>query len=318
MELHATVSETGGWSPADLTAQAGQPLRLRLISDDVVHGFAIGQSAAPPLDLPPGQVVETTLAFDRPGKYVYYCTRWCGPNHWRMRGTIEVAGALNPAPTEPLPLYLTLGLDLDAPHPAAVVPGDRPSAVRVAAYAPGPTGGAGAGGLLPADPPTTRLSDYSTISPSATWGALRADPALSALDDRALWDLIAFLWQSRTAPASLATGRALYAANCAACHGEAGAGDGVMAAPALRSDPQEGAGVAATPAMPAGHETQSPANFTDPATMLGASSALLEGKIIRGGMGTGMPYWGPIFTGAQTRALVDFLWAFQFEYEEQP
>ena len=30
--------------------------------------------------------------------------------------------------------------------------------------------------------------------------------------------------------------------------------------------------------------------------MLGASDAILEGKIIRGGMGTGMPYWGPIFT----------------------
>jgi len=26
--------------------------------------------------------------------------------------------------------------------------------------------------------------------------------------------------------------------------------------------------------------------------MLGASPALLHGKIVRGGMGTGMPYWG--------------------------
>jgi hypothetical protein len=40
--------------------------------------------------------------------------------------------------------------------------------------------------------------------------------------------------------------------------------------------------------------------------MLGASPALLQGKIIRGGMGTGMPYWGPIFTEAQTWALVDY------------
>ena len=33
--------------------------------------------------------------------------------------------------------------------------------------------------------------------------------------------------------------------------------------------------------------------------MLGASDAILEGKIMRGGMGTGMPYWGPIFTAEQ-------------------
>ncbi len=63
-----------------------------------------------------------------------------------------------------------------------------------------------------------------------------------------------------------------------------------------------------------GHNTKSPVNFTDSSQMLGASPALLQGKIIRGGMGTGMPYWGPIFTEEQTWALVDYLWTFQFEY----
>jgi hypothetical protein len=46
---------------------------------------------------------------------------------------------------------------------------------------------------------------------------------------------------------------------------------------------------------------------------LGRSSATLQGKIMRGGMGTGMPYWGPIFTEAQTWALVDVLWDFVFD-----
>ena len=57
---------------------------------------------------------------------------------------------------------------------------------------------------------------------------------------------------------------------------------------------------------------------TDTGAMLGASPALLHGKIIRGGMGTGMPYWGPIFTDEQTWAVVDYLWSFQFEYQEMP
>ena len=48
--------------------------------------------------------------------------------------------------------------------------------------------------------------------------------------------------------------------------------------------------------------------------MLGASPALLQGKIVRGGMGTGMPYWGPIFTDEQIWSLVAYLWTFQFQY----
>jgi mono/diheme cytochrome c family protein len=47
--------------------------------------------------------------------------------------------------------------------------------------------------------------------------------------------------------------------------------------------------------------------------MLGVSDVILEGKIIRGGMGTGMPYWGPILTNEQIQALLDYLWTFQFD-----
>ena len=37
-------------------------------------------------------VTDITLTFDKPGIYTFFCTRWCGVNHWRMRGTIEVSG----------------------------------------------------------------------------------------------------------------------------------------------------------------------------------------------------------------------------------
>jgi mono/diheme cytochrome c family protein len=59
---------------------------------------------------------------------------------------------------------------------------------------------------------------------------------------------------------------------------------------------------------------QVPAHLTDPAKMLDASPALLQGKILRGGMGTGMPSWGQIFTEEQTWDLVAYLYSFQFEY----
>ena len=61
------------------------------------------------------------------------------------------------------------------------------------------------------------------------------------------------------------------------------------------------------------NEANKPTDFTDPRLMLSASPALLHGKLIRGGMGTGMPMWGSIFTEEQTWALVNYLYTFQFE-----
>src|SRR5512143_1899908 len=132
--IHARMAETGGWTPGDLTVAAGQPLHLRLTSDDVTHGFAVGQSDQPAVEVRPGEMTDVTLVFDKPGKYTFYCTRWCSVNHWRMRGVIEVidpqaAAETAPEAVEP-PLYVILGLDIDADHQAEAVPGQMPSAVR--------------------------------------------------------------------------------------------------------------------------------------------------------------------------------------------
>ncbi len=290
IEIHAQMADNGGWTPSDLKAQVGQPLHLRLTSDDVMHGFAVGRSAAPALDVLPGQWTTTTLMFDQPGKYTFYCTRWCGPNHWRMRGTIEVTGEATDAVTTTPPLYATLNLDLDAPHPSEVVPGEKPSAARGAAL-----------GLK-----IDRAAEIDpTQSPAQSWQQLRSSSITQGLSDAQVWDLIAWQWRSNTTPERLTEGQQLYAQNCAACHSETGKGDGVIA-PSLKK----------APTMPGmqmtGHETVAPIDFTDAKNLLGASDAILEGKIIRGGMGTGMPYWGPIFTAEQIQAIVDYLWTFQF------
>lgn len=59
-----------------------------------------------------------------------------------------------------------------------------------------------------------------------------------------------------------------------------------------------------------------PVDFTDAKRMLGASPVLLQGKILRGGMGTGMPMWGSIFTDEQIWDLIAYLYSFQFEYNK--
>ena len=65
--IHVSMAENGGWNPDTLKAEVGQPLHLRMTSDDVVHGFAVGQMDMKPVDVMPGKVTDVTLNFDKPG-----------------------------------------------------------------------------------------------------------------------------------------------------------------------------------------------------------------------------------------------------------
>jgi mono/diheme cytochrome c family protein/plastocyanin len=292
--IHASMPEAGGWNPDVIQAEVGQPLHLRFTSDDVMHGFAVGQMEMQALDVEPGKVSELTLNFDKPGIYTFYCTRWCGMNHWRMRGTIEVSGetdAATPEPSAEIPLFVALGLNLDAPHPAEAWPSAKPSAQRGLE-------------LLAGASLDTSSNTYRSTSPAGLFQTLGSQ----GWSEAQRWDAVAAIWQTNTSAAGMAEGQKLYAQNCAACHGEGGAGDGVFAG-AL-----EAAGMASQQDM-AGMQNMSmtrPIDFTR-SDLLGASPALLQGKMLRGGMGTGMPMWGSIFTDEQLWNLVAYLYTFHFE-----
>jgi cytochrome c oxidase subunit 2 len=296
VEVHARMASEGGWGPGEITVGVGDSLRVRLVSDDVTHGFAVGHTTIPPVDLKPGIPEDVTLRFDRPGAYTFYCTRWCGVNHWRMRGTIVVTGSTGSTggtgeradvPEEPLPL--ALDLDLDAPHRAAAMPATVPDPGR------------GRPLLAELSSSDRDPETLGTAAPADVHLRLRADPAHAHRTDEELWNLVAALWLSVRSPAERRVGGELFAANCAACHGERGDGRGVMAPALAASLPPS--------TMPGRGK---PADFTDARAMLGGSSALLAGKILRGGMGTGMPNWGAILTDEQVRALVAYLWTFSF------
>ncbi len=293
--IHARIAENGGWGLDTLQAKVGQPLHLKFTSDDVMHGFAVGQMDMQPVDVEPGKVSETTLTFAKPGLYTFFCTRWCGLNHWRMRGTIEVSGS-EPAVSEPAskPLYVTLGLNIDEPHPAGNVPSIKPSALR------------GEGLLIHSAFQSTEY--YRGRSPFQLFNELHS----TGLNDSQRWDAVAAIWQANTTPAGLAEGKKLFSQNCSACHGEAGGGNGVFASQL------SAAGDASKLTMNGAQDMvmQTPANFADPQKMLGASPALLQGKLLRGGMGTGMPMWGSIFTDEQTWNVISYLYSFQFDYSQ--
>jgi len=291
--IHAQMAENGGWTPEVIQAEAGKPLHLKLTSDDVVHGFAVGQMNMDPVDVEPGKVTDITITFEKPGVYTFYCTRWCGLNHWRMRGTIEVTGASDSLKSASPPLYVSLNIDIDAPHDAPIVPSVQPSAIS--------------GQQLAMNNSISLSHDnYLAKSPFEVFDSLKN----SSLTESERWDVIAYLWQSSTTIESLENGKQLYTQNCAACHGENGAGDGVFAGELAQ------AGEASMQSMNSAMDMlmQSPVEFTDPTRMLGASPALLQGKILRGGMGTGMPMWGSIFIEDQIWDVIAYLYSFQFEY----
>jgi mono/diheme cytochrome c family protein len=214
-----------------------------------------------------------------------------------MRGTIEVSGSTSEDVAPAIPLYVALGIDIDKPHPSPVVPNTRPSAANGEKLA------------MAIDLSSIRTADfYRSHSPYEVFEKL----AGTELSDPEKWDVIASIWRFHTTSESLASGKELYSQNCAACHGENGAGDGVFA------DDLAAAGASSMQTLSNSQEMkqQTPANFSDPERLLGASPALLQGKILRGGMGTGMPMWGAIFTEEQIWDLVSYLYSFQFDYEK--
>ena len=134
-------------------------------------------------------------------------------------------GLATPIAVDPQPLYLKLGIDMDHPQAAEVLPATSPS----------PEHGAQFASQLPAY--AFERNTYLTHSPAELWQRLRAETAFSSLSDSDLWDAVAWIWQQQTTPQALAEGQKLYAANCAACHGETGQGDGVMVQGRPRWDP---------------------------------------------------------------------------------
>jgi mono/diheme cytochrome c family protein len=210
-----------------------------------------------------------------------------------MRGTIEVSGSSSDPEPVSVPLYVTLDLDIDAPHDAPVIPSSQPSAIN--------------GQQLVTNLQIEQSSDYyRTRSPYQVFDELSS----TSLTETQRWDVVASIWKSNTTPESLADGQQLFAQNCAACHGENGAGNGVFA------DDLAASGEASMQTMTGADNMimQFPVDFTNSTRMLGASPALLQGKILRGGMGTGMPMWGSIFTEEQIWDLIAYLYSFQFEY----
>ena len=77
--------------PGKLRLDAGEQYRFRMMALDVAHGASMqfGRGGRM-VRLRPRRMSELAISFHEPGRYLVYCTMYCGPAHDVMQATIEV------------------------------------------------------------------------------------------------------------------------------------------------------------------------------------------------------------------------------------
>ena len=67
----------------------GRPVQLTMTSEDVIHSFFV-PAFRMKRDVVPGRYATVWFQATRPGKYHLFCTQYCGTNHAKMIGWIDV------------------------------------------------------------------------------------------------------------------------------------------------------------------------------------------------------------------------------------
>lgn len=75
--------------PSTITVQKDKPLRLRVMSIDVAHGFRISEFGINER-LEPNQEVVIDFTPDKVGTFSFFCNVYCGRGHGGMKGTLAV------------------------------------------------------------------------------------------------------------------------------------------------------------------------------------------------------------------------------------
>jgi cytochrome c oxidase subunit 2 len=71
----------------ELHVPIGQPIRLRMISEDVIHSFFVPAFRVKQ-DVLPGRYTSLWFEATRPGKYHLFCAEYCGTDHASMSGHV--------------------------------------------------------------------------------------------------------------------------------------------------------------------------------------------------------------------------------------
>jgi cytochrome c oxidase subunit 2 len=78
--------------PNEIHVPAGRPVRFRMTSADVTHGFLVAGTNANTM-LVPGYISQFTTVFPKAGDYLTVCHEFCGNGHHVMSARIVVEDA---------------------------------------------------------------------------------------------------------------------------------------------------------------------------------------------------------------------------------
>lgn len=84
-------AERFSFTPSRIEIEAGEDVEIRLTSDDTSHGFRIrGLDTNVTVPKRGKGEISVPLKVDRPGRYLFECSRMCGAGHNFMRGELVV------------------------------------------------------------------------------------------------------------------------------------------------------------------------------------------------------------------------------------
>jgi cytochrome c oxidase subunit II len=83
------IAQQYSWVPNCVKVPAGTPVKFRLTSADVIHGFIVGDTNVNTMVVP-GFVSEVRTSFAIPGDYRMPCDEFCGLGHQGMWARVVV------------------------------------------------------------------------------------------------------------------------------------------------------------------------------------------------------------------------------------
>ncbi|MBI4561618.1 MAG: cupredoxin domain-containing protein [Candidatus Rokubacteria bacterium] len=78
------------FSPARISVEAGDRVRVRVLAEDVTHGFQLLHFGVNAGAIKTGTTKVVEFTPDRPGEFPFYCSVRCSPLHMALMGTLVV------------------------------------------------------------------------------------------------------------------------------------------------------------------------------------------------------------------------------------
>jgi cytochrome c oxidase subunit 2 len=86
----ARTAERGGFQPSRIVVKRGQKVRIRILAEDVTHGFQLLHFGVDAGAIKTGTTKVVEFTPDRTGEFPFYCSVRCSPLHMALMGTLVV------------------------------------------------------------------------------------------------------------------------------------------------------------------------------------------------------------------------------------